>query len=275
MTRGVVSLRPRSATVAGLSRSTPAACRRQRRGPMTEAKRESSLLFSLRELEDIERQRVDAERAAEEGRRRAAERARAERATAARREEARRLEEAEARRKETEREQREEAARRAALERATVERVRAEVQARAEAELAGARRNHELALVGHRASILRARYRWLAVASMLATALVGAFAATLSAELRSTERLAVERAAAFARERDARVRAASDLVAMNVRVRELETKLSALRASGETPRPASTAPSPSTGTHPKPKISKPPRTGQVCKGDGDPLNGCL
>ena len=243
---------------------------------MAEAKRDSSLLFSLRELEDIERQRVDAERAAEEGRRRAAERARAERAEASRREEARRIEAAEARRKEAEREQREEAARQAALERATVERVRAEVQARAEAELAEARRNHELAVVRHRAGILRARYRWLALASLLTTAVVGAFAATLSAELRSTERLADERAAAFARERDARVRAASDLVAMNLRVRELETKLSELRASGETPRPATTPPAPSAGTHPKPpKIVKPPRTPQTCKGDGDPLNGCL
>jgi colicin import membrane protein len=244
--------------------------------PMAEAKRESSLLFSLRELEDIERQRVDAERAAEESRRRAAEQARVRRVEEARRDEARRMEAAEARRKEAEREEREAAARQAALERATVERVRAEVNARAEAELAEARRNHELALVRHRATILRARYRWLAVASLLATALVGAFAATLTSELRSTERLAVERAAAFARERDARVRAASELVAMNVRMRELETKLSALRASGETPPPASTPPNPSTGQHPKaPRVSKPPRTGQACKGDGDPLNGCL
>jgi colicin import membrane protein len=245
---------------------------------MTEAKRDSSLLFSLRELEDIERQRVGAERVAEEGRRRAAERARAERAEEARRAEALRIEAAEVRRKEAEREQRQEAAQKAALERATVERVRAEVQARAEAELAEARRNHELEVVRHRAGILRARYRWLALASLLATAVVGAFAATLSAELHSTERLGVERAAAFARERDARVRATSDLMAMNLRVRELETKLGAVRESSQSPRPASTPPAPSTGAHANakpPKVGKPPRTSQTCKGDGDPLNGCL
>jgi hypothetical protein len=105
---------------------------------------------------------------------------------------------------------------------------------------------------------------------------VGAFAVTLSSQLRAAERLAVERAAALIRERDARVRAASDLVAMNLRVRELETKLGALRPNPDTPAPAP-APqhSPPSG-HVRPhKDPKAPRGTQTCKGDGDPLNGCL
>jgi colicin import membrane protein len=243
---------------------------------MTEPNRESSLLFSLRELEDIERQRLAAERAAEDERRLAAERARAERVAEARREETRRAEAAEAARKEAARQQREEEAQRAALERAAVERVRVEIQARAEAELAEARRDHELALARHRALIVRSRYRWLAIASLLATALVGGFAAVLSSQLRAAEHLAVDRADAFARERDARVRAASDLVAMNLRVRELETKLSALQTNTDTRPPAPAPTHLPPGGHVRPhKDPKAPHGTQTCKGDGDPLNGCL
>ncbi len=240
---------------------------------MPDTNKESSLLFSIGELERLERERVRAEQAVEESRRIAAEARRVERVRAAQQEEARRIEEAEARRTALDRERRDEEARRIALERAAVERVRAEVQARSEKELAEARRAHDLELARHRALAVRSRYRWIALASLAVTALVGALATTLSMEVRGSERLAEERSAALARERDAHRRATTDLAGATARLQALEAELASLRTR---PEPRDPPPKP-----PRPPLDHShhgdavPNTTTKCTGDGDPLNGCL
>ncbi|HEX4339735.1 MAG TPA: hypothetical protein VH062_27695 [Polyangiaceae bacterium] len=240
---------------------------------MSDTNRETSLLFSIRELEELERERVRSERATEDARRLAAESRERERGEGARREEARRLREEEERRRESERALHEEAARRAALELAATERVRAEVEARSVAELAAARRVHEVDLVRHRAAIVRSRYRWAAAASVMATLVVGGIATLLSSELRSSERVAHERATALARENEAHRRTASELTETGARVQALEAELAVWRARAETPPPpALTAHGPSGHRH---HDAHGDTTPAKCTKDGDPLNGCL
>ncbi|HEX3598026.1 MAG TPA: hypothetical protein VHU80_23110 [Polyangiaceae bacterium] len=239
---------------------------------MPQTEQETSLLFSIRELEALERERIASERAAEHSRQRAAEAALQERDAGARREEARHLQQAEDRRRETERELRDEAARHVAIERATIERVRAEIEARSLKELAETRNAHELALTRHRGALARARCRWLAAASLLVTSVVGIVATFLSTELRATERLAEERSTAFARERDAARKTTTELAGANERVQALEAEVSLLRVAPAVPARSSKPPGPAGHRRHEAGIKAP---GSKCTGGGDPLDGCL
>jgi hypothetical protein len=228
---------------------------------------DGSLVFSLKELERIEQERIRAEQSAKDARKRAAERARAE-------DEAARRKQAEELRAVAERARREEAARETAMALAEMGRVRAEVEARAHAERDQAKRAHEIELAERRAAILRGRRRWLTGASVLITFASASFAALLSRELGRAEAELRERSRAFARERDARVRSAQDLATANARLGELTLRL-ALDTESRAPPSPSSAPKSPGHRFPSKKRPRLPAAHDCNGADGDPLNGCL
>lgn len=240
--------------------------------------RDSSLLFSLRELESLEQERIARERAERAARQQAQEQARIERERLAREAEAERLAAEEAARQREDQARREEAARLEALHHAAVARARAEVEARSLAELREARDAHEIEIARVHALDERRRLRWLFGLSLAATVTVGALAAALSVRLRDMEGLLGQRAAVALREREARESAQAALDAARREIDGLDRQLRTAR-SGPLAEPSDvTAPvRPSHGAPPRHTGTAPPRRGRLppCTGDGDPLNGCL
>jgi colicin import membrane protein len=112
---------------------------------MSEEK-ESSVLFSLKELMNIEEDRIKGEEADKAARANAAERSRADAERAAREAEEARIRAEEERRRQEEQRAREEAARLAAIQVAEVERARLEAEQKARLEAMNAQQAHERSL---------------------------------------------------------------------------------------------------------------------------------
>jgi colicin import membrane protein len=239
---------------------------------------ESSLLFSLRELETLEHERLAAEKAEQDGQREASRRARQEEELRARDAEGRRLIAEEQRRVDAERARRDEASRLEASHHAVVERARAEVQARARVEVLRLEEAHEVAMEQARARGAYRRHRWVTALGAVALASVGTVAVLLSVELHDLERLDAERAAVAAREREGCERVERALGGTRQNLAELDRQLRVLRSAVPAPdlAPRSpTQPSP-VGRVPARPASRPvSKSATACTGDGDPLNGCL
>lgn len=243
------------------------------------ASRDSSLLFSLKELEQIEHGRVAKERADSEARRDAERNAFLERERLAREAESHRLEEQERRQRAEEARRREERGRLVAIERAEVERARAEVEARSRVELERVREAHELVLETARSRADLRTYRFLIGASLAAALTAAGFAAAVSAEIRERDRLDSRRSVVDDAERAQHERTLHALEASRALVVDLERQIGQLRASTVEPAPGVPAGA-------RPNVSLPSRISQfpvppkarperACGLDGDPLNGCL
>jgi hypothetical protein len=243
--------------------------------------RDSSLLFSLKELEHLERDRVAAERRDREASASAERRAFEEAERLAREEELRKIEEAERRRRAEEALRRDEAARHAAIERAAVAEARAGVEARAFVEAEHARLLHEASLAALKRESSQRLYRFLLAVSALATTMALGFAGLVSSDLHAHEELEQRRAEVAMREHDEYETAVRALEASRRAVSALERKVEDLRAATAPPEvPATTDPR-------KPSIAQPlgPRKGGAgaktggrrgrCGESGDPLDGCL
>lgn len=243
------------------------------------ASQDSSLLFSLKELEDIEQARVAGERAARMAAREAERHAFLEYEKLARHAESERLEEQERRRRTEDARRREEEGRRVAMERAAVERARAEVEARARAELERARAAHEIELENARSRAARRTHRILLGVSFTTTIAAVAFAVVVSGELRERKRFDAARSDLEGRERAQHQQVVRDLAAARTEIDELQHGLETLRRS-QSPRPGSPLPALPAGTPSPPKGKRglplpTPLSGHPCGVDGDPLDGCL
>jgi hypothetical protein len=241
---------------------------------------DSSLLFSLKELEQIEQGRVARERADSEARRDAERRASLERERLVREAENRRLEERERQMRAEEARRREEQGRLAAMERAEVEKARAEVEVRARVELERARAAHDLSLEAARARGRLRTYRALLAGSLATTLAATAFALASSAQLRERERLDGQRAEVDTVERAQHERTLHALETSRALVDDLERKILALGAGsappGAEPRLGAAGPTvPSPTRTPKTRVPPKSRADRACGLDGDPLNGCL
>jgi hypothetical protein len=241
---------------------------------------DSSLLFSLKELEQIEQGRVARERADSEARREAERAVHLERERLVREAETRRLEERERQMRAEEARRREEQGRLAAIERAEVEKARAGVEVRARAELERARAAHDLSIEAARGRGRLRTYRALLAGSVLITFAATASAFALSAQLRERERLDGQRAEIETAERDQHQRTLHALETSRALVDDLERKILALGPKSALPgvEPHSDAlpPSVSSPTRtPKAPVLPKRKPDRACGLDGDPLNGCL
>jgi len=242
--------------------------------------RDSSLLFSLKELEHLEKDRVATERNAKEAADLAERRALEETERLAREEELRKIEDAERRRRAEEALRRDEAARHAAIERAAVAEARAAVEARAFVEAAQARIAHEASLAALKRDSSHRLYRFLLGVSALATMAALGFAGLVSSDLHAHEELERKRAEVAMREHDEYETAVRALEASRRAVSALERKVEDLRATTAPPEV------PASSDQKKPVIapSKGPRKGGTtstgtlhsrCGESCDPLDGCF
>lgn len=248
------------------------------------ALQDSSLLFSLKELEQIEQGRVARDRADSEARREAARNASLERERLVREAETRRLEERERHMRAEEARRREEQSRLVAIERAEVERARAEVEARSRVELEQARAAHDMALEAARGRGRLRSYRALLASGVVTTLAAGGFAFTLAAELRERERLDVQRSEVDVAERAQHERTLQALGTSRALVDDLEQRIKGLTQNAALP---ASAPGLAGASGGHPGVAVPPRTSpkgpvppksrpdHACGLDGDPLNGCL
>ena len=143
--------------------------------PMAEQK-ESSVLFSLKELMSLEENRIKEEEAEKERRVRQEAEARAAAERAARDAEERRIREEEERRRQEEQRQREETARLDAIRQAEIEKARADAEHRARLEAMAAQQSHEAQLAALRSDSTKKRLKLivLGVSAVLVLGAVGA-----------------------------------------------------------------------------------------------------
>ncbi len=240
-------------------------------------KRDSSLSFSLAELESLEQERRSREQREREARASRHREAQARAAERARREqEARAAAEAERQREDEER-RRMELARAEALQKAEVERIRAEVEARTRVEREQAARLHEIELEKVRALTAQSRQRVKLGASAFAIVSLGVFSAWLGARLREFDAARDEAEARSTMDRDAVERSARELDTSRRETELLRRALDAARSGGAS-EPAATSSSGVAGPGPsriKGRPARTPATVSKCTNDGDPMNGCL
>ena len=241
--------------------------------------RESSLLFSLQLLEDIEKQRLDQERAAEAQRRETERAEQLDRERRAREDARRQKEYAERRQAELERERHEEQTRLEAMQRALLESARLEVEARARAQEDAAQRQHAQRLAEIRGHAGARRLRALFTASLVAFVAAAVSACVLAWQLDEARRLSRQYEQLRVMEREGRTVATRLLEQARDRIEALSRDVEDLRRQHEEadtsreatprPRPPRAEPRPRTppGTRPAPAIR--------CGADGDPLDGCL
>lgn len=248
----------------------------RRRTNMRDTK-DSSLLFSLKALEELETNRIEEERAVEERARAAEERQRARVERLAREAEVRRIEEEEKRRLEAERARREEQARLEAEKLAAIERVRAEVDARSRADLARAQAAQDIELAKVRSTAATGRYRFLLALSALAIVAIGAIAGVLSKSLSERTEEDLRRASALESARKEREEVQAALNGARREIGDLHSRLRTYASSSAAPVATKDPPAKEIGGKPGPK--KPTRKEEPtqianCE-DGDPLGGCL
>ncbi len=239
-------------------------------------KRDSSLTFSLAELESLEKERISGEQREREARARRHEEAQARIAERARRaEEARVAAEAEHHRQEEAR-RRAEQAQAEALLRAEVERVRAEVESRNRMERERAAQLNAIELEKVRALSSRRHHRVVLGASGVAIVCLGALTGWLSVELRRLESRKSEAEARSTMDRDAYERAARSLDMTRREAEELRRALDTATRGGAG-APGSTPGTLEPVARPSKRRGAPPRTPMSagCANDGDPMNGCL
>lgn len=238
--------------------------------------RDSSLLFSLKALEELEAGRIEEERAVKERARAAAERQRARVERLAREAEMRRIEEEERRRLDAERARREEETRLEAEKLAAIERVRAEVDARSRAELARSQAAQEVELAKVRATGARGRYRFFLALSVLATVAIALFAGALSKNMKEMSDEDIRRASALESARKDREEAERVLNGARREIGELRERLrirDSMVGAPVAPKNPSTK-EPATVSPKKPTKNSEPAPSATCL-EGDPLGGCL
>lgn len=244
--------------------------------------RESSMLFSLKGLFDLEQDRVAEERAARERQARVFAQEQAERERRAREalERRRVAEEHAARQGEILRREQEAALR--ARELATVERARAEAEARARLEQLELEQRHQRKLQELSEQGVARRGRQMALFGIgVALTTVLASAALYFGKLKpEAARLddAYDRLVVVERERAEQAKtmlakAEKKNRELVEKVATLQSELDAVHAAPAKPKPATAAPSAAPGTG-KPEAA-PKGTGKPCTDDGDPLNPCL
>jgi hypothetical protein len=240
-------------------------------------RRDNSLLFSLKAIEELEESRIEAERVAKQRARSAEERQRARMERLAREAEMRRVEEEEKRRLEAERVRREEEARLEAEKLAAIERVRAEVDSRARSELERARAAQELELAKVQATAARGRYRFLLGLSAAALLAVGAIAAVLSRSLGERKEEAIRTASALESARKEREDAQAALNGARREIGDLRERLrirnASTEASVEPKDPSTKGPVQKVRPKGRPKGEE-PAPAASCD-EWDPMGGCL
>ncbi|HVU02829.1 MAG TPA: hypothetical protein VHE30_13810 [Polyangiaceae bacterium] len=243
------------------------------------ASRDSSLLFSLKELEGLERERVEEERALRDAARDAERRAFEDAERRAREAAASKFEADERRRRDEEAARRDELARHAAMERAAVERARTEVEARARHEATVAQAAHEETLARLRGEAARRFQRFFLIACGLATVASLSVVGVVSLQIHQSAALDRAREEVAMRERERYETLSRALDASHKDLLELERRLRAAERAtpSAAPEPLPSAPpvphGPAYPTHPTRPAR--PTTGKPCTSDGDPLNGCL
>ncbi|WP_437492918.1 hypothetical protein WME75_19240 [Sorangium sp. So ce1014] len=138
---------------------------------MSEQK-ESSVLFSLKELMNLEEDRIKTEEAQKAAAAAAAEKARVEAERAAREAEELRIRTEEERRRNEERRSREETARLEAIRQAEIEKARVEAEQRARLEAMAAQQHHERSLAALQQDESKNKLRKLLIGGAIASALV-------------------------------------------------------------------------------------------------------
>ncbi len=250
---------------------------------MSEQK-ESSVLFSLKELMSLEEDRIQQEEAQRKAEAAAAEQARVDAERRAREEEERRIREEEQARQAAEQRSREEAARLEAIRLAEVEKARVEAEQKARLEAMAAQQQHERALVALKEDKHKKKLRNTLIGGGVAVVLIGSLVgffvyknaqenqAALAAQQAEQARLAEEKKKLEAQMAEnqkkvegllqqlASAKDEATRLALQKQLDEEKAKQDQLRRShGGGARPAS-------GGGPKPACNCPP---------GDPLCSCL
>jgi len=248
--------------------------------------RDDSILFSLKGLMDVEKERIDKERAERAERVREAQIAlamQAERERVRREAEVKKaLNLAEAARLEAQR-RREEDARLEALKRTAVEAARIEVEARGRLEMMEQKLAHERRMLELREAPRRKRATRLAILGFsLAFATVAGAASFYYGTLRpDAERLRVAYAELVSAERGRADEAKRLLDRSNKRGDQLEAELRGARDEIDELKRAATAAGGDTKTEKRSvrpatfRSEASPSRKKRCNDDGDPLNGCL
>ena len=236
--------------------------------------RESSLLFSLQSLLEVERERIDRDRAEQEQRLVEAQRRRELAERQAREAEQARLEQEHQREVERQRLAREEAARLEAIRLAELERVRLEAQHRSQLELATRRQEHEqrLAALELGSGKRRARISLIlaAAAAIVGAAGVAVFIKHLDAK---NKELAEQQERLIADGSKTAAEAKALLEKRKQRTAELEREGDELRRLLDAkPKPA-VAPA-AVQQQPRPVRPTTPESSKACDPD-DPMAGCL
>jgi colicin import membrane protein len=239
--------------------------------------RQESLLFSLRVLEELEKDRVRAEQAERTARAEAERAALMEDEQRRREAEARRAHAELARQREEELRLAEEQARMEAMQQALVERARIEAEWRGRAAIESQHREHEARLAALTGAARRQRMRALLLVLAAVSMACAVGAATLVQRLRHTEGVTQAQRDTLELERQSRSQTSRLLELSERRASAIAAELeTARRAQGVVPAPAApviqrTAPGRSA---PAPQI-KPGPSRRPCKNDGDPMDDCL
>ena len=159
--------------------------------------KESSVLFSLKELMNLEQERIAQETATQQRQAREARERRETEERAARDSEERRMREAEENRRAAEQRQREDAARLEAIKQAELERSKAETEHRAHLQAVAAQREHEAQLVKIRQESSARRVKIVAI---VAIAILGSGFAALGYKWKQDQETAARNAATAAAE---------------------------------------------------------------------------
>jgi colicin import membrane protein len=159
--------------------------------------KESSVLFSLKELMNLEQERIAQETSTQQRQAREARERRETEERAARDSEERRMREAEENRRAAEQRQREDAARLEAIKQAELERSKAETEHRAHLQAVAAQREHEAQLVKIRQDSSARRIK---VVAIVAIAILGSGFAALGYKWKQDQETAARNAAAAAAE---------------------------------------------------------------------------
>lgn len=241
--------------------------------------RDSSALFSLEGLLDLEKRRVEEARAAEQRHIAALRETELEQQRKAREAAAQKAREQERRRRRREQEEREEQARLLALREAEVQRARLEADANARIEILTRQQQHEQRLAAMRQGLRGRRDRVLLLIGALVTTLtiatsLGLYYGRVLPEAKRTEtRFAQLLDAEREKSRHAEALLRTESRERQQLARELEiTKIELASARGETKPPAPTDKQrPVPPTRPQSPTEK-----TICTGNQyDPLNGCL